>query len=118
MNLLIIQNGLLRLDWRQCLIYIVVGYDQASAFAGLFFKATDYSGASNQFLSNWINPSTNPSGDNQLIGVYRTDNGTLHAVAVTSINGSTVNFYDPQNSNPDSRSMTKFESFYGITARN
>jgi hypothetical protein len=95
-----------------------VSLDQASAFAGVFFKATDYSGASNQFLSNWINPSSNPSGDNQLIGVYRTDNGTLHAIAVTSISGTTVNFYDPQNPirTDTSASITTFTNFYGITA--
>ena len=92
-----------------------ISLDQASAFAGVFFKATDYSGASNQFLSNWINPSTNPSGDRQLIGVYKTEVGGLHAIAVTSINGSTINFYDPQKGISDSRDMSKFVSFYGIT---
>jgi hypothetical protein len=92
--------------------------DQASSFAGVFFKATDYSGASNQFLEKFINPSTNPSGEHQLIGVYRTPTGGLHAIAITSISGPTVNFYDPQNGNSDSRNMTQFESFYGITAHN
>jgi hypothetical protein len=87
---------------------------QASAFAGTFFKATDYSGASNQFLSNWINPNSNPNGDHQLIGVYRTETGGLHAIAVTSINGSNISFYDPQKGISDSRDMSKFVSFYGI----
>jgi hypothetical protein len=68
-------------------------------------------------LSNWINPSTNPSGDRQLIGVYKTEVGGLHAIAVTSINGSTINFYDPQKGIPDSRDMSKFVSFYGITSK-
>ena len=93
-----------------------VPLDQASSFAGVFFKATDYSGASNQSLEKFINPSTNPSGDHQLIGVYRTETGGLHAVAVTSINGSTVNFYDPQNGSQGNFDMTKKVAFYGITA--
>jgi hypothetical protein len=93
-----------------------VTQSQALSFAGNFFGATDYSGASSQFLAKFINPATNPSGDNQLIGVYRTSTGTLHAVNVQKIEGSTVIFWDPQNSKGGEIDMTKMVSFYGIKA--
>ncbi|OOV29061.1 hypothetical protein BXU11_03795 [Flavobacterium sp. LM5] len=90
---------------------------QALSFAGNFFAATDYSGASTQFLSKFINPATNPSGDNQLIGVYRTSSGGLHAVNITSIDGNRVNFYDPQKAKEGSVTISEMVSFYGIKAR-
>jgi hypothetical protein len=90
--------------------------NQVLNFASKFFNATDYSGASSQFLAKYINPSTNPNGNNQLIGIYRNDTtGGLHAVTVTSIVGNQVNFFDPQNGNTSSIDISKMNSFIGIS---
>ncbi len=83
-------------------------------FIKTFFNATDYSGASNQFLTNYI---TNSAGNQELIGVYKTSTGGFHMVNVTEINGTTVGFFDAQNPLREDTTvqMSQMVSFIGIT---
>lgn len=91
--------------------------NEASSFANIFFNTTNLTGSDTNSLTNWINSSTNPNGDRQLIGVYRTESGGLHAINVLSISGDVVSFWDPQKMLPGSVTMSKIVSLYGITAR-
>lgn len=88
--------------------------DELLNFVKTFFNATDYSGASNEFLTNYV---TNTAGNQELIGVYKTPTGGLHMVNVTQINGTTVGFFDAQNPTRDDTTvdMTQMVSFIGIT---
>lgn len=91
--------------------------NEASSFASIFFNTTNLTGSSTGSLANWINPSTNPNGDRQLIGIYRTPSGGLHAINVLSISGNEVSFWDPQKMMPGSVTMSQIVSLYGITAQ-
>lgn len=70
-------------------------------------------------IANWINPSNNLMGENQLMGVYRTNSGGLHAVTIQSINGNYSNIYDPQNYNPQNNSPqienSRMQQYYGVS---
>lgn len=80
-------------------------------FLNTFFNATDYSGASTQFLTNYV---TNTAGNQELIGVYKTPYGGLHMVNVTKIIGTEVHYWDEQNKKEGFVDMSKMESFIGI----
>jgi hypothetical protein len=90
--------------------------NQVVNFAGKFFNATDYSGATSQFLAKYINPSTNPFGSNQLMGIYRDGTtGGLHSIMITKIEGEKVYFYDPQIGNSNSINRSDMKLIVGIT---
>jgi hypothetical protein len=81
-------------------------------FLNTFFNATDYSGASTQFLTNYVNQST--SENHELIGVFKTNSGGLHMVNILGINGSTVHYWDEQKSKEGFIDRSKMESFIGV----
>lgn len=94
-----------------------VTQNQVMSFTSMFFNTTDYSGASIQFLARYINPSTNPYGENSLMGLYKGDAGDLHAVMITSIEGNRVNFYDPQKMTASYIDKSKMISYYGLKSK-
>lgn len=87
--------------------------DELLNFVKTFFNATDYSGASNQFLTNYL---TNSAGNQELIGVYKTPTGGFHMVNIIAINGTTVSFFDAQNPTREDNKvdMSDMISFIGI----
>lgn len=87
--------------------------DELLNFVKTFFNATDYSGASNQFLTNYL---TNSAGNQELIGVYKTPTGGFHMVNMIAINGTTVSFFDAQNPTREDNKvdMSDMISFIGI----
>ncbi len=93
-----------------------VPLNQVVNFVNKFFNATDYSGASNQFLAKFVNPSTNPYGSNQLMGIYRNETtGGLHSIMITKIEGNRVYFFDPQIGNSSSINRSDMKLIVGIT---
>jgi hypothetical protein len=88
-------------------------------FMGRFFVTNNLNETVPNNIANWINPSNNLMGDNQLMGVYRTLSGGLHAVTVQSINGNYSNIYDPQNYYPQNNTPqienSRMEQYYGVS---
>lgn len=83
-------------------------------FMGRFFVTNNLNETVPNNIADWINLCGNPTGDNQLMGVYRTDSGGLHAVTVQSINGNYSNIYDFQNNKQRDIPSIKMEQYYGI----
>ena len=93
-------------------------FNEIYNFASNFFKVTDFKNTSANDLSKYIDPKNDPFGNNQLMGIYRTTDGALHAVNIINISGSTINYFDFQNSKEGSIEKVKMEAIYGISNRN
>jgi hypothetical protein len=95
-----------------------VPLNQIFDFASKFFKVDDYKNTSAKDLAKYIDPKNDPFGDHKLIGIFRNAQGGLHAVNITSVSGSILNYFDPQNSIHGTIEKVKMEGVFGISNSN
>ena len=84
-------------------------------FMGRYFVTNNLNETVPNNIANWINPSNNQNGDNQLMGIYRTIFGGLHAVTVQGVYGNYNNIYDFQNNQQKNVPSNKMEQYYGVS---
>lgn len=94
-----------------------IPFNQIFGFTSNFFNVTDFKSTSAVDLAKYINPKNDPFGNHQLMGIFRSAEGTLHAVNITSISGSTLNYFDFQNNTPGSIERVKMIAVFGISNR-